>query len=328
MANSIKKRYAMVTLGATICGASIDAFYVPNGMLSGGLSGISMILYYLFNFPIGITSIIFNIPLFFFAYRLMDKNYMLLSLYGMFIFSFSIDGFLFLAKLNLTNDLLIAALCGGLGNGIGAGIMYRANGGSGGTDTIGAILNKFYGVSIGSVGLALNTMVTIANIFLFGIQPAVYTFISMYISAFTTDKTTAGFDNKKSLFIISSKYYEITEDIFKEVGRGATFLFAEGAYTHKQSKIVFVVIKLTQIAKIKSIVQKHDPQAFMIIQEATEVMGKGFTLKSDQQLQKEFALQKKKDRLKNIARIHRQRHQKLLDEQINHFDKDFPFKGE
>ena len=304
------KRYTMVALGAMLCSAAINTFYIPNNMLSSGVSGISIILYFILGIPMSITSISINIPLFIFAYKLMDRSYVLVSLFGMFTFSFTLDAFRFLADYNMTNDLLIAALCGGLGNGIGGALMYRVNGGSGGTDIISGILNKYYGLSYGTVSYILNSILMLICVFLFGIQPAVYTFIGIYIAAKATDKVTAGFDDKKSILIISPEYKKIAADIFNEVGRGVTFLTGEGAYTGQSRKIVFVVIKLTQIAKIKLIVHKHDPEAFMIVQEATDVMGKGFTLKSDREMKRELDYQKKKARLKNIARIHAERNAK------------------
>lgn len=300
-------RYFMVALGALICSAAVNLFYVPNQMLSGGVSGVAMIFYFTLGLPMSLVSISINIPLFYFAYKLMDRSFIFVSLFGMLIFAFTLDAFRFLADLNVTNDLLIAALCGGLGNGIGAGLMYRVNGGSGGTDIISAILNKFYGISYGTVSSVINSVLMLISVFLFGIQPAVYTFIGIYIAARTTDKVTAGFDDRKSILIISHEYEKIASNIFQEVGRGVTYLLGEGAYTGQSRKLLFVVISLTQIAKIKGIVNKHDPEAFMIVQEATDVMGKGFTLKSDIQIQREMAQAKKKARLRNIARIHKER---------------------
>lgn len=312
------KRYFFVFLGAMTCSAAINAFYVPNHMLNGGVSGVAMILYFILQVPMALTSIAINVPLFYYAYKLMDRNYFFLSLFGMFVFSFTLDGFRFMADWNLTQDLTVAAICGGLGNGIGAALMYRVNGGSGGTDIIGGILNKYYGITIASVGFILNTIIMGICVFLFGVEIAVYTFIGIYITAQTADRLTAGLETRKSIFIISNSYTQIAEDIFKEVGRGVTYLTGEGAFTHQERKVVFVVIKLTQIAKIKFIVQKHDPQAFMIIQEATDVLGKGFTIKSDLEIKKELLQEKKKLRLKNIARIHKQRIKEDHDRSINH----------
>ncbi|MDR3348213.1 MAG: YitT family protein [Acidaminococcales bacterium] len=296
-------RYAMITLGAALCSAAINIFYIPNNMLSSGVGGVSMILYFTLGLPMSAVNIAANAPLFIFAYRLMNRSYVLASLYGMFVFAFSLDAFRFMSYWRATDDLLLAALCGGLGNGVGGALMYRVNGGSGGTDIISAILNKFYGISYGTVSYAINSVIMVVCVFLFGLQPAAYTFIAIYIAARATDKVTAGFDNKKSILIVSALNDEIAWDITREIGRGVTFLFGEGAYTGQRRKVVFVVIKLTQIARVKNIVYRHDPQAFMIVQEATDVMGKGFTLKSDRELSDE----KKRVRLKNIARIHKMR---------------------
>jgi uncharacterized membrane-anchored protein YitT (DUF2179 family) len=262
-----------------------------------------MALYFTVGLPLGAVNAVLNAPLFFFAYRLMDRRYVLLSLYGMFVFAFSLDAFRFMASWQATDDLLLAALCGGLGNGIGGALMYRVNGGSGGMDIVSAILNKFYGISYGTVSYAANSILMAICVFLFGLEPAAYTFIAIYIAARATDKVTAGFDNKKSILIVSPRHEEIARDITHEIGRGVTFLFGEGAYTGQRRKVAFVVIKLTQIAKVKNIVYKHDPEAFMIVQEATDVMGKGFTLKSDHELSDE----KKRVRLRNIALIHKTR---------------------
>ena len=301
------KRVLMVTLGCALCSATINMFYLPNNLLAGGVSGLSLICYFVLDANLSITNIIINIPLFLFGYRMMDRGYMLISLYGMFVYSVTLGYFNFLADWNVTNDLLIAALCGGLGMGIGGALMYRVNGGSGGTDIISAILHKYYGISYGTVSLSINGVIMTISIFLFGLQPAVYTLLSIFIAARATDKITAGFDNKNNLFIISPAYEEIAREISSELEIGVTFLAGEGAYSHTQRKVIFVVIKLTQIAKVKALVYKYDPQAFMLVQEATEVMGKGFTIKSDLQRQKELHEAKKRARSKNIARIRKER---------------------
>jgi uncharacterized membrane-anchored protein YitT (DUF2179 family) len=301
------KRYLMITLGSVICSAAINAFFVPNSMLSGGVSGISLILYYLLDIPMSVTNIFFNVPLFIVAYRLMDRGYILASLYGMFAFAFTLDAFRFLADMRLTNDLLVAALIGGLGNGLGSALMYRVNAGAGGLDIVAGGLNKFYGISYGTVNLIANSAIMLVSVFFFGLPRTVYTFIGMYIAARATDKVTAGFDNKKSITIISPENNAIAAEICKEVGRGVTFLFGEGAYTGQKRKIIFVVIKLTQISKIKAIVHRHDPTAFMMVQEAVDVLGKGFTMKNDIEVQKDIKKQAVQKRLRHINQLHKER---------------------
>lgn len=272
-------RYALVGLGSMICGTGINAFLVPHHMLSGGISGIAMILYFLFNWPIGLLIGLGNIPIFYAAYRLLDREFVIGALYGLVVFSLSIDATQFLVQLNLVDDIILSAICGGVISGIGSGIIFRIGGSSGGTDIIAIIVKKYYSYNIGIVNFAINLAIMAVAALLFGLKPALYTLISMFIAASVTDKVIEGFNRKKTILIISELAEEIAAAIMNEVGRGVTFLRGEGAYTRSDKKVVFVVVTLTQIARIKFIVEKVDPLAFMIVQDAAEVMGRGFSVR-------------------------------------------------
>ena len=271
-------RYFFVGLGSIICGAGINAFLVPHHMLSGGISGIAMIFYFLFDWSLGMMIAIGNVPLFYAAYRLLDREYVIGALFGMAIFSASVDATSFLSQLNLVDDILLAAIFGGVIAGLGSGIIFRVGGSSGGTDIVAAIVKKYYSLNIGVVVFSINLVIMSVAAFLFGLKPAMYTLISMYIGSSVTDKVIEGFNRKKTIFIISDLSEAIAAAILKEVGRGVTFIKGEGAYTHQDKKVIFVVVTLIQISRIKFIVQKVDPQAFMIVQDAAEVAGRGFTL--------------------------------------------------
>jgi uncharacterized membrane-anchored protein YitT (DUF2179 family) len=270
-------RYAMVGLGSIIAGIGINAFWVPHHLLSGGVSGIAMILFFMFKWPLGLMIALFNMPLFALAYRYLNKDYFFVSLYGMLIFSAAIDATSFVANLNIVDDTMLAAIYGGVIAGIGSGMTYRVNGGAGGTDIVGAILKKYYSLSISTVGFAINCIVMVVAAALFGAKLAMYTLLSMYVVAAVTDKVIEGFNRKKTIIIISEVNDQIAAAILKEVGRGVTFLHGKGAFTRQEKEVIFVVVKLTQIAKIKFIVEKVDAHAFMIVQDAAEVLGKGFT---------------------------------------------------
>ncbi len=273
-------RYAMVGLGCIICGAGINAFFVPHHMLSGGISGIAMIFYFLFNWPIGVLIALGNIPLFYAAYRLLDREYVVGALYGMILFSVSIDATRFLANMALVDDIILAAVFGGVISGIGSGLIFRVGGNSGGLDIVGIIVKKYFSLNIGVVSFSFNLVIMTVAAFLFGPKPAMYTLISMFISSSVIDKVIEGFNRKKTILIISDLAEDMAAAILKEVGRGVTFLNGEGAYTHSEKKVIFVVVTLTQIARIKFIVEKVDPSAFMIVQDAAEVMGRGFSARS------------------------------------------------
>ncbi len=271
-------RYLWITLGCIIASISINLFLVPHHLLSGGVSGLAIIFYFLFGFPIGVQILLMNIPLIGIAYKLLGKEYAITTVYGTILFSVAVDLTQFLAKINPLDDPLLACITGGIISGVGSGLVFRFNGSAGGLDIVAAIVRKYYSFNFGVVSFAINLVIMLIAATFFGLKLAILTLISMFVGANITDKVVEGFNRKKTLFIISYNTEQITEAILKEVGRGATILHGEGAFTRQEKRIVFVVVSLTQIAKIKLLVQEVDPHAFMIVQDAAEVMGRGFTL--------------------------------------------------
>lgn len=271
------KKYLITGLGSTLMAVAINTFFLPHHMLSGGTSGIAIILLLLFNIPIGIQVMVMNIPIFYSAYKLLDREVVINGLYGMLVFSLVVDATKFLTSYQLTDDILLAALLGGVIFGVGGGLVFRVNGNTGGTDIIALIIKKYYGLDIGSVLFAINCTLMIISTFLFGFKPAMYTLISMYVCATVTDRTIEGFNRKKTITIISDHSDLIASTILQEIGRGVTFLHGEGAFTNQNRKIIFVVVTLTQVAKIKLLIDDIDPTTFMIVQDAADVSGRGFT---------------------------------------------------
>ena len=283
MKNKINQ-YVWVTIGCLISGFSINAFLVPHHLLSGGVSGLAIIFYFLFGFPIGVQILLMNIPLLYAAYRLLGREYTIGTIYGTIIFSLAVDGTIFASQFNLIDDPIISAVTGGVLIGIGSGLIFRVNGSGGGLDIVAAIVKKYYSLNFGAVGFAINCLIMVVAAMLFGLKLAMLTLISMFISANLTDKVVEGFNRKKTVFIVSYNTDAIIEVILKEVGRGVTILHGQGAFTRQAKQVLFVVVSLTQIAKIKQLVDEVDPHAFMIVQDAAEVMGHGFTLPGNRQL--------------------------------------------
>lgn len=275
-------RYVILALACLISASSINLFLVPHQLLSGGIGGIAIILYYLFGLPIGSMILLMNIPLLFTAYRLLGKAYTVDVIFGTVFFSVAIDATMSLNGIPIVDDALLAAIYGGVFTGIGYGIVFRFNGSTGGFDIVAAIIKKYYSLNMGAVNFSLNCIIMLLAAGLFGTKLAMLTLISMFVTAKLTDKVVAGFNNKKTVMIISSKSEQIADEIIKEVGRGVTLLKGEGAFTHQHKNIIFVVVNLTQIGKIKIIAGLLDPMSFMIVQDANEVMGRGFTLPGTQ----------------------------------------------
>lgn len=271
-------RYAGITLGCLIASCSINTFLVPSHLLTGGATGIAIIFYYLFHWPIGLQTFLYNIPLLFASWRLMGRRYTVDIIIGTGIFSLCLDLTRFLNAYAPLHDYMLAAIFGGVFNGIGYGIVFRMNGSTGGFDIIGAIVKKYYSLGMGGVIFAFNCVLMCVAAFLFGLAPAMLTLICMFMNGMVTDKVVAGFNRRKAVLIVSDQAPAIASAIMDEMHRGVTFLHGQGAFTRREKNIVLVVVSLTQLSKIKLIAHLIDPSAFMIIISANEVMGPGFTL--------------------------------------------------
>jgi uncharacterized membrane-anchored protein YitT (DUF2179 family) len=161
---------------------------------------------------------------------------------------------------------------------VGSGLVFRVNGSLGGSDIIVVLVKKYFAFNVGHVMLGINAVLMTVAAFLFGFKPAMFTLVAMYVGAMTVDKVIAGFNTKKTVLIVTERSEEIAAAIMHEVGRGVTFLKGQGAFSREEKKVVFVVVTLTQMAKIKPIVDGIDPHALMIVQDAVEVLGHGFSL--------------------------------------------------
>ena len=270
-------QYAGVSIGCLIASCSINLFLVPSHLLTGGATGIAIIFYYLAGLPIGLQTFLYNIPLLAAAWKLMGREYTIDIIIGTTIFSFCLDATRFLNAYAPLDDVMLAAIFGGVFNGIGYGIVFRMDGSTGGFDIIGAIVKKYYSLHMGGVIFAFNCLIMIIAGFLFGVAPAMHTIIMMFINATVTDKVIAGFNSRKAVLIVSDKAEQIAENIILELGRGVTFLHGQGAFTHRERDVVFVAVTLTQVSKIKFLANEVDSNAFMIIMSASEVMGRGFS---------------------------------------------------
>lgn len=263
--------------GNLIAAIGITAFFIPQHLLSNGISGIGILIFYLTGIPAGTANFALNIPIMIACYKFMGKGYTLISIVGTFWLSALIDATSFLADLKLIEDPMLSCIAGGLVSGVGFGILYRYNANSGGLDVVGAIMKKYYALDIANVVMALNTLILIVAAFLFSLQLAVLTFVGIYIGTYITNKVVIGLKQRKSVFIISNRSDVIANILMRYVGHGATFLHGQGAYTMQDKRVIYAVIKLTEVAKVKELVNKLDPKAFMIISDASEVIGRGFT---------------------------------------------------
>ncbi|TCO71834.1 uncharacterized membrane-anchored protein YitT (DUF2179 family) [Marinisporobacter balticus] len=205
-----------------------------------------------------------------------DKEFCIFSLIGM----VSLAGFMILTQ-NISyyytmNDMVVSSVYGGILGGIGGAIVFQNRASMGGTDIIAVILKKKTGGSIANYLFAMNIVVVFIGTRINGISIALYTLISMYISSEVMNRVMNGIERKKLLFVVTQKEREIADHIIREVGRGVTFLHAQGAYTGNERKVIYCIVTLRQLPKIKKLIEDKDPQAFISILDTSEVHGKGF----------------------------------------------------
>lgn len=200
---------AMVTLGTFLFAVGINAFVVPHKLVSGGISGVALMLYYLTGIQVGTLNLLLNIPVLYAAYRWLGRWHVMITIFGTVVSSLFINMLRFLADYNLTHDPLVGAILGGLFCGIGVGTVYRSGGNAGGLDPIALIIRKYYGLQIGSIVLGINMVILTIAAFVVNVEAAAVTLVSLYISAMLTNRVIVGFDQRKAVFIISYKPYKI-----------------------------------------------------------------------------------------------------------------------
>jgi uncharacterized membrane-anchored protein YitT (DUF2179 family) len=270
------KRILIIVAGSFISSVGLNMFIIPHKLLSGGVSGISLILQYLTGIHAGIFIILFNIPLFILSIKELDKEFTLLTIIGTLCQSLFLIVTKDASKLFYSEDLLLSCIYGGTLNGVALGIIFSNYGSLGGTDIISMILRRRFSLEIGKISFGINVVIVSIGAIFFGIERALYTLVSMYLISAVLDKVINGFDRKKMLLIVTDKEKEIIDGIHQDLKRSSTLLYGIGTYTKKQKKLVYTVVSLSQVPKAKRIVEAADPYAFMSIIDTSEVQGKGF----------------------------------------------------
>jgi len=266
--------YSGIVAGTFIIALSFNLFFIPNKIAPGGLSGIATVLYYIFGFPVGITTLALNVPLFLLGMKAHGMDFGLKTMVATVLLSVFID----IVKLPaLTNNDILASVYGGIVMGIGTGVVFRSNATTGGTDLAAKIVHKFLPyITIGWLLFVIDTAVVIFAGIIFGPEQALYAIISLFISSYVIDLIQEGLGSAKAFIIISDKAEEISRAILRDIGRGVTLLEGQGAYTKEHKDVILCVVGRTEVIKLKEIAQTIDNRAFLIITDAREVHGEGF----------------------------------------------------
>ncbi len=259
-----------IALGTSLSAVAFNQFIIPNRMLSGGVAGIGILVNNLTGWPTGMIVLLLNLPILYLGYRQIGKRFILLTSLAVLSFSVLLD----VVPVNaLVDDLLLAAIFGGVVNGLGLGLVLKVGGSTGGTDVLGVIANRKLGISIGESSMALNAVIVAAGALLFDLTSALYTLIAMFVTARIID-TLQTSHGRKTALIVSRSPDEIALAINTKLERGVTFLYGEGAYGRSQLKVVLCVLTRFEVAELKEVVLQIDPQAFMTISDTNEIVGR------------------------------------------------------
>lgn len=267
-----------ITLGCALFGIGFNLFLAPNNLNAGGLSGLAMVLVHLIGKgSVGTITMLMNIPLFLLAGVKIGKKFFVGSLLGMFLSSVFLDAFAFLPVPE--TEPLIGALYGSVISGVGFGLVFMTGASTGGSDIVVRLLKyRYRSVPIGFICTCFDVVVvTLSGIVFKEVSVTLYSGVAIFVVGRVIDAVVYKFDYSKVALIISKDHETIAKEIGRQLDRGATYLKGQGSYTGAETKVVLTAVKRQQVADLKQIVSEIDPDAFVIMQEAHQVLGDGFS---------------------------------------------------
>ena len=263
-----------IAIGSIVAAFGIQGFIVPSGLGGGGVGGIALLLFYTLKLPMGLMTFLLNIPLFVLGWREVNKKFVFKTIWGLAIFSLFLDLFKGVQTIAF-DDIFLGALYGGVISGISGSLIFHFGGSLGGTDIVSKVIQRRYGIPMGTSSLAINAVIIMISWAILGSKAALYTLVMLFVFGRVLDLIQSGVP-AKSITIISDKSEALVDKIMADLGRGATFLHGRGAYSCEPKDVIICVVSLPEIGRLKRAVREVDPQAFMIVQNAGEVFGTGF----------------------------------------------------
>ncbi|AFQ44550.1 hypothetical protein Desmer_2636 [Desulfosporosinus meridiei DSM 13257] len=269
------KHFIGIIIGSSVVSVSINTLIIPNEIADGGVTGIAILLHYLFNWPVSWAVLFLNLPLFFLGLRMVGRDFLVFSIVGVAVLSATLSLTAHLPA--LTHDTLLASISGGVLTGIGMGLIFRSRGSLGGTDILAVLLARTTSFSVGQILLGIDAIIFLCAALLFGPEVAMYAMIYMFIATRVVDLVQEGLSVSKSVLVVTSQPQRIAEEIIEKLERGVTLFQATGAFSGEAKQVVYCVINRSELSQIKEIVRNYDPQAFVAISEVPEVVGEGFS---------------------------------------------------
>ena len=272
------KEYLLTTVGIALTAIALEYFFFPADIAAGGVSGIGLVINKLIGLDTSMVVLVLNILLFVIAFLVLGKSFGSKSIYAtimLSVFMWIIEKFFTPGV--LTENMFLASFFGSIILGMGAAIVFHQGASTGGTSIIASIISKFTPIGIGISVLLTDSFVCILAISVFGVDKGLFGFFSVILIGLVIDKFIDGFNTCKQVFIITSKEKAIVNHIIKKIDRGCTVLNGHGGYTGSDVKIIYTVLNSNEFIALKKDVKEIDPDAFVTVNESTEVLGKGFT---------------------------------------------------
>ena len=263
----------LITAGCFLCAAAIKGLLIHKEFLAGGVTGLSLLIHYVLpSLPVGIIYFILNIPLFIIGWMFVGRRFFWYSVAGVIIFS----AIMFLPfPLIPINDMILAALTAGIITGVGSGIILRSLGSAGGLDILSVVLFKKFSIRPGTFVLAFNALLMTGAAFRIPLEMVIYTLIFMYVTSYSVNMVVTGLSQRKAIMIISPQWQAISNEIMERMQRGVTVVRGEGGYTGQEVRILYSVVTFSELSRFKQLIKNIDPEAFVVVTETLEVMGKG-----------------------------------------------------
>ena len=262
--------YIMLTLGTIIAAFALEQFLIPNTILDGGITGISIIIYKMFNIPLGILVVLLNIPFIYIGYRNLGKRFLIRTGYSMLLFS------LFLSFFELfnpfTEEILLATVFGGAILGLGVGLIIKSGGCNDGTESVAIVISKKTNLSVGQVVLGFNMIIYLVAGFIFGFDRAMYSLLTYIITYKVIDFVSAGLEQAKAAMIITDKGTTLSEEIYKKLGRTTTKIKAKGLISGEK-EVMYCVLTRVEVFELRHIVEDMDESAFVTITDVSDIIG-------------------------------------------------------
>ncbi len=277
-------RLLRMTAGTSLMALAVNFVYEPMGLVTGGVSGISILIKHMTTpwipggFPVGVSNFLINIPIFLLALKVMGKRFtrdtFLANVWFTLMLLVIPTG---LPSAVIVKDYLLAVVVGGVLTGVGLGLVFSAQTSTGGTDLLSSVMQKkIPRYTVAQVLMCIDSIIVILGAVTFGIRAAVYAVMAVYIASRVMDTMLEGVKFAKSVYVISEQYDEIGSRVMEKLNRGVTVLDVKGMYTGKKQKMLFCVVGKKQIAELAEIIRDCDDRAFVIVEDAREVLGEGF----------------------------------------------------